>query len=87
MDGSAGLNLHVDRVGITYSNGQSLGDPSSPVQLSSSIVGDRPLPARAVPEVVARVGVDLDPVDVTNADDARWLRACLWRVSRSGSRG
>ena len=37
---SAGLNLNVDRVGITYSNGQSLGDPSSPVQLSSSIVGD-----------------------------------------------
>jgi hypothetical protein len=48
------------------------------VQLSSSIVGGRPIPARAIPEVVARVGVDLDPVDVTNADDARWLRACLW---------
>ena len=75
---SAGLNLNVDRVGITYSNGQSLGDPSSPVQLSCSIVGDRPIPARAMPEVVARVGVDLDPVDVTDADDARWLRACLW---------
>ena len=74
----AGLNLNVDRVGITYSNGQSLGDPSSPVQLSSSIVGARPIPTRAMPEVVARVGVDLDPVDVTDADDARWLRACLW---------
>ena len=75
---SAGLNLNVDRVGITYSNGQSLGDPSSPVQLSSSIVGDRPIPTRATPEIVARVGVDLDPVDVTDPDDARWLRACLW---------
>jgi hypothetical protein len=75
---SAGLNLNVDRVGITYSNGQTLGDPSSPVQLASSIVGDRPVPPAAMPEVVARVGVDLDPVDVTDADDARWLRACLW---------
>src|SRR5690242_4702146 len=75
---SAGLNLKVDRVGITYSNRQALGDPSSPVQQSSSIVGGRPVPARAMPEVVARVGVDLDPVDVTDADDARWLRACLW---------
>ena len=74
---SAGLNLNVDRIGITYSNGQALGDPSSPVQLSSSMVGDRPIPARAMPEVVARVGVDLDPLDVTDADDARWLRACL----------
>jgi hypothetical protein len=75
---SAGLNLNVDRVDISYSSGQSLGDPSSPVQMSSSVVGDRPIPARAMPEVVARIGVDLDPVDVTDADDARWLRACLW---------
>jgi hypothetical protein len=75
---SAGLNLNVDRVGITYGNGQSLGDPSSPVQQSASIVGDRPVPARAMPEVVARVGVDREPLDVTDADDARWLRACVW---------
>jgi hypothetical protein len=75
---SAGLNLSVDRVGITYSNGQSLGDLSSPVQMSCSVVGGRPVPARAMPEVVARIGVDLDLVDVTDADDARWLRACQW---------
>ena len=31
-----------------------------------------------MPEIVARIGVDLDPLDVTDADDARWLRACLW---------
>ncbi len=87
---SAGLNLNVDRVGITYSNGQSVGDPSSPVQLSSSIVGDRPIPTHAMPGVAARIGVDLDPVDVTDADDARWLRACLWpdqpeRAARLGA--
>jgi hypothetical protein len=75
---SAGFNLSVDRVGITYSDGQSLGDPSSPVQVSASIVGDRAVPTRAMPEVVARVGVDVDPVDVTDADETRWLRACVW---------
>ncbi len=75
---SAGLNLNADRVGITYSNGQWLGDLSSPAQLSSSIVGGRPIPSRAMPDVVARIVVDLDPVDVTDADEARWLRACLW---------
>ncbi|XVS67068.1 DUF2332 domain-containing protein [Actinosynnema sp. CA-299493] len=74
---SAGLDLTVDRVGITYGNGQSLGDPSSPVRLTASIVGGRRVPTRAMPEVVAKVGVDLDPVDVTDADDVRWLRACL----------
>ena len=74
---SAALNLNVDRVGITYSNGPSLGDPASLVQLRSRIAHRRPVPTRAIPEVVARIGVDLDPVDVTDADVARWLRACL----------
>jgi hypothetical protein len=75
---AAGLNLHVDRVGITYSDGQHLGDPSSRVQLSASIVGHRSVPARAIPEVVARIGVGPDPYDLTDADNARWLQACLW---------
>ena len=77
VGGSAGLNLTVDRVGITYDNGQTLGDPSSPVQMSASIVGARPVPERAMPEVVARIAVDRDPVDVTDPDAARWLCACL----------
>ncbi|QQQ78841.1 DUF2332 domain-containing protein [Saccharothrix sp. 6-C] len=74
---SAGLDLTVDRVGIAYGNGQSLGDPASPVRLTASVVGDRPVPTRALPEVVAKVGVDLDPLDVTDPDDVRWLRACV----------
>src|SRR6185436_6599667 len=61
---SAGLNLNVDRVGITYSNGQSLGDLSSTVQQSASIVGDRPIPTHAMPEVVARIGIDIEPLNV-----------------------
>ncbi|MEV6774530.1 DUF2332 domain-containing protein [Nocardia sp. NPDC051030] len=71
---SAGFNLTVDRVGISYSSGQLLGDSSSAVQLSCSIVGERPVPARAMPEVVARIGIDTDPVDVTDAEAAQWLR-------------
>ena len=46
---SAGFSLQVDRVGITYSTGASLGDPASGVQLSCAIVGERPLPSRAIP--------------------------------------
>src|SRR5919197_1305366 len=45
---SVGLNLSVNRVGITCSDGQSLGDPSSPVQLSALLVGERPIPPRAM---------------------------------------
>jgi len=74
---SAGFDLDVDRVGIAYGNGQRLGDPASPVQLSASVRGARPIPTLAMPEVVARVGIDRDPIDVTDPDDARWLRACV----------
>jgi hypothetical protein len=74
---SAGLNLNVDRVGITYGEGLTLGDPSSPVQMSCSLVGKRPVPTSAMPEVVARIGIDSAPIDVTDPAEARWLRACL----------
>ncbi len=73
----AGLNLTVDRVGISYSSGQSLGDSGSAVQVSASVVGDGLVPLLAVPEVAARIVVDVDPVDVTEVDEARWLRACV----------
>ena len=78
VGGAAGLNLHVDRVGIAYGDGRSLGDPSSPVQLSASIVGQRAVPTTPMPPVVARIGIGPDHVDPTDADDARWLRACVW---------
>ncbi|MGD7706200.1 DUF2332 family protein [Microlunatus sp. Y2014] len=73
----AGLNLQVDRVGISYDNGQTLGDPTSRAQRSASIVGRQPLPGTAIPAVAVRVAVGTDPVDVTSADDVSWLHACL----------
>ncbi len=75
---SAGLNLHVDRAGVLYEGGPSLGDSSSPLQLQCEVRGPGRVPDRAMPEVVARIGVDLEPIDVRNDADARWLRACLW---------
>ncbi|MBB3037008.1 hypothetical protein FHU29_001442 [Hoyosella altamirensis] len=35
-----------------------------------------------MPEVIARVGVDLDPVDVADSVQTRWLRASLWPDQR-----
>ena len=46
----AGPNLDVDRVGISYSNGQSLGDLAAAVQISASVVGKQVIPARAIPD-------------------------------------
>ena len=74
--GSAGLNLSVDRVGIAYSNGQLLGDPAAPVQMTARITRGR-VPAWAIPAVAARILVDREPADVTDPAEVRWLRACL----------
>jgi len=74
----AGLNLDVARSGITYSTGQVLGDPRSPAQLSCTVVGDAPVPALAIPDVAARLGIDPDPLVVTDPEQARWMRACVW---------
>ncbi len=93
-----GLNVNVDGVGITYSNGQSLGDPSSPVRVSATVVGDRPIPQRAMPEVVARIGVDLDLVDAADPDpeasalarvpaDALPVITTTWALSRVSLEG
>jgi Uncharacterized protein conserved in bacteria (DUF2332) len=61
---SAVANLELDQVRIRYSNGQSLGDPASPVEVSCSLVGGRPVPVRALPEVVERIAVASKSVDL-----------------------
>ena len=72
---SAGLCLYPDRYGYRY-DGRPVGPPG-PVLLRCATSGGVPLPA-AVPEVVARIGVDLAPLDVTDPDDLAWLRALVW---------
>jgi len=39
--------------------------------------GPVPLPAE-LPQVVWRAGIDLNPLDVRNADDVAWLEALVW---------
>ncbi len=70
----AGFDLTVDRVGITYRNGSPLGDPHSPVQLSSAIVGRHPVPPQSMPQVRTRIGIDREPIDVTDPAAAQRLR-------------
>ncbi|UZF46068.1 DUF2332 family protein [Rhodococcus rhodochrous] len=64
---TAALNLCVDRVGITYSDGVFLGDPDSLVQESCSIVHGGSVPERAMPPVVARAAVTRHRPDVEDA--------------------
>lgn len=80
---SAGLNLLWDRFHYRYGEQTSWGDSSSPVQLICEPRGE-PLAAipDAMPRVATRVGIDLDPVDVGDADAVAWLRALIWPEHR-----
>lgn len=80
---SGGLTLVLDRYRYryTYATGASptvvtVGGPS-PVVVPVDVRGDMPRP-RELPTIGARLGLDRDPVDVTEPDDARWLEACVW---------
>ena len=72
---SAGLNLLFDRYQYRYGN-LRVGDRSSPVVLDSEPRG--PFPSLDIPGVVAGVGIDINPLDVTGETDVAWLRALLW---------
>jgi hypothetical protein len=80
---SAGLCLYPDRYGYEY-DGVPVG-PAGPVRLVVDTAGGVPVPAQ-VPTVVARIGIDLNPLDVRDPDDRAWLRALIWPGPRAEER-
>jgi hypothetical protein len=68
---SAGLNLYFDRFPVRANDD---GNPLTLVCRDESAI-DRSLP---LPEVVARVGVDPSPLDLSVEEDRLWLQACYW---------
>jgi hypothetical protein len=74
---SAGLTLLFDRYSYDYAGHRMQGrDPDAPT-LRCQPRGPVPLPAR-VPEIAWRAGLDLNPLDVTDDDDVRWLSCLVW---------
>jgi hypothetical protein len=74
---SAGLTLLPDRYSYDYGLRQLAGtDQDAPV-LGCRPLGPVPLPAQ-VPAVAWRAGLDLNPLDVTDDDDVRWLECLVW---------
>jgi hypothetical protein len=75
---SAGLNLVWDRYRYRYEAGE-WGPKDSPLLLQGE--ERRPVPARLLqvrPRVRHRRGVDLSPIDVTQAGDALLLQSFVW---------
>ncbi len=75
---SAGLNLLCDRYLLDYGDHGATGDPHAEVHIECTVMGGRPPIARRLPAIGGRVGIDIDPPDLNDPDDARWLLACVW---------
>jgi len=77
---SAGLCLMADRYGYDYGRG-SLVRPSvdqlDPPVFSCVVNATTPVPT-APPRVTWRAGFDLDPVDISDPNQAAWLEALVW---------
>jgi hypothetical protein len=78
LGASAGLNMLFDRYRYDYSGGPVIGPPGATVRLSTQVRNRMPKLDAAAPPVDYRVGVDLEPVEVADEDQERWLRACIW---------
>ncbi len=76
---SAGLCLYPDRFSYQYGKLARVDPPDGPgrVLINCTVDGPVPVPV-AVPKVVWRAGIDLNPLDVTDARHMRWLEALIW---------
>jgi len=75
---SAGLNLVWDRYRYRYANG-TWGDAAAPLELAGEERGHVPESLLELPlEVRGRVGVDLNPIDVTSEQGALLLKCFVW---------
>lgn len=80
---SAGLCLYPDRYSYRYGDRPWLHPATgpSPVRLTCAVTGSPPVPDR-LPDVVWRAGIDVEPLDVTAAEDMRWLECLIWPGQR-----
>ncbi|MCW2529977.1 MAG: hypothetical protein JWM76_4837 [Pseudonocardiales bacterium] len=80
---SAGLCLLPDeyfyryrRVSGTHGREFTVGDPG-PVELPCELRGPVPVPTQ-VPTIGWRAGLDLNPIDLRDGEQIRWLEALVW---------
>jgi hypothetical protein len=78
----AGLALQLDRYRYLYraADGDEIttGDPQSSVLIETEARGTPPIPPEGtLPPIAERVGIDIEPLDLTDAEVRTWLAACI----------
>ena len=91
---AAGLCLYPDRYAYHFSldggatrelrpaSSSDVAAPRTPPVLDCDLRDGIPAP-RALPEVVHRGGVDLNPIDPADPDSRAWLRSLIWPVQQA----
>ena len=75
---SAGIHLHFDRYRYNI-GGRVYGRPDAKVVIEPQWRGSGPSPDfDDLPPIASRLGVDLNPIDVTDPTERLWLRALVW---------
>ncbi|MEP7054565.1 MAG: DUF2332 domain-containing protein [Actinomycetota bacterium] len=80
LGASAGLCMLYDEWRYHYTGADVdhwVGAEDSPVTLHCAVDGPVPLPD-AVPTILWRAGLDLNPIDAADPDARRWLEALVW---------
>src|ERR1700677_1951299 len=84
---SAGLNLIWDRYGVIYKHGNEsyrIDTPNPALTIELEARGEKIPPLGPSPKVASRVGLELNPVDLSKQESRDWLKALVWpdHVSR-----
>ena len=78
----AGLALQLDRYRYLYHGPgaqlQTAGNPDAAVVLETDVRGDMvpPVPS-LMPQIIDRVGIDIEPLDLSDGAVRSWLAACI----------
>jgi hypothetical protein len=74
---SSGLNLLLDKYLYRYSDGTAVGTLDSHLKLSCTIQ-DSQLIIDQMPKIASRIGIDLNPIDLNDAEEMLWAISLLW---------
>jgi hypothetical protein len=82
MGTGAGLTLHLDRYRYVFRGAdgrlQTVGDAGSEVVIETHVRGGVPVPlAPGLPRVAERVGIDIEPLNLSDGTVRQWLAACI----------
>lgn len=78
---SAGLNLLWDRYRVRYQSADEIvavGPDDAPLTIDCELRGGKIPPAGPSPRIASRVGLEHNPVDLSDAGQRDWLKALVW---------